>query len=85
LQQSLNETEVSRATDALKIHDLDFKTLRRLEQLAQYALEQANQPTLEAIRGKSLLLCKKAQPSYFGPALNQMAAEVSNAGTSVNG
>ncbi len=79
LQQLLNETEVSRATEALKIHDLDFvQTFRRLERLAQYALEQANQPTLEAIRRQVVLLRQKAQPSYFGPALNQMASEVSN-------
>lgn len=79
LQESLNEAEVSRATDALRIHDLDFvQALLRLEQLAHYALEQVNQPTLEAIRRQVVALRRKAQPSYFEPALKQIAAELVN-------
>ncbi len=77
--QRLNEAEVSRATDALRIHDLDFvQALLRLEQLAYYALEQVNQPTLEAIRRQVVALRRKAQPSYFEPALKQIVAELVN-------
>lgn len=78
-QQRLNEDQVSKATDALRIDGLDFvQALTRLEQLAHYSLEKVNIPTLEAIRRQVVALRQKAQPSYFEPALKQITAELSN-------
>ena len=77
-QQSLDENVVCLATDALEISSLDSQqALRKLEQLADLALAQDHQPTIEAIR-RQVNAIKRQLPPHFEPTLRQVTAEVIN-------